>query len=156
MSPTNAKSNWEKRLNWWLRETIEIGNCTRDDLHEHLSPDRTAWLEYPCWSMANMTYKTDWAYLRHQRGIRSWQRLSRMTTYLVKLPVTEEGTTIGPESLKNEAAGYGSERAGDMAYGWLARAEGRSNLSKEEGRQKFLVSIDDCTGPIGLLSWLDT
>lgn len=40
-----------------------------------------------------------------------------MTAYLVKLPVTVEGITIGPESLKYEAAGYGSERAGDMAYG---------------------------------------
>lgn len=39
-----------------------------------------------------------------------------MTTYLVTLPVTVEGITFGPESLKNEAAGYGSERAGDMAY----------------------------------------
>lgn len=103
-----------------------------------------------------MTYMIDWAYRRHQRGIRSWQRLSRMTTYLVKLPVTVEGITFVPESLKNEAAGYGSERAGDMAYGWLARVEGRSNLSKEEGRQKFLVSIDDCTSSIDLLSWLDT
>ncbi len=79
-----------------------------------------------------------------------------MTTYLVKLPVTVEGITVGPENLKNEAAGYGLERAGDMAYGSLARAEGRSNLSKEEGRQKFLVSIGDYTSSIGLLSWLDT
>lgn len=31
-----------------------------------------------------------------------------------------------------------------------------SNLSKEEGKQKFLVSIDDCTSSIGLLSWRDT
>lgn len=40
-----------------------------------------------------------------------------MTTYLVKLPVMVEGTTFGPESLENKAAGYGLERAGDMAYG---------------------------------------
>lgn len=79
-----------------------------------------------------------------------------MTTYLVKLPVMVEGITFGPESLENEAAGYVLERAGDMAYGWLARAEGRSNLRKEEGRQTFLVSIDDWTSSIGLLLWRDT
>lgn len=40
-----------------------------------------------------------------------------MTTCLAKSPVMVEDITIGPESLKYEAAGYGSERAGDMAYG---------------------------------------
>lgn len=40
-----------------------------------------------------------------------------MTTCWVKLPVMVEGIAIGPESLENEAAGYGLERAGDRAYG---------------------------------------
>lgn len=39
-----------------------------------------------------------------------------MTTYLVKLPVMVEGIAAGPESLENEAAGYGLPRVGDMAY----------------------------------------
>lgn len=54
-----------------------------------------------------------------------------------------EGKAVGPESLENETAGYGLERAGDMAYGWLVREEGRSSLSKVEERRTCLVNTDD-------------
>lgn len=40
-----------------------------------------------------------------------------MSTCLVKLPVMVEEITVGPESLKYEAAGYVWEHAEDMAYG---------------------------------------
>lgn len=54
-----------------------------------------------------------------------------------------EGKSLGYESLKNETAGHGLERDVDMAYGWLAREEGRSSLSKVGERQTCLVNIDD-------------
>lgn len=36
-----------------MRGITETGNCTRDDLHEHLSPNRTVALADPCQRMVH-------------------------------------------------------------------------------------------------------
>ena len=41
------------------RKTIEIGHCTRDDLHMRLSPRRTVWMAPPFLPSANSSFESD-------------------------------------------------------------------------------------------------
>lgn len=132
-----------KRTSWvdnW--EITESGNCTRDDLHEHSSPDKTAWSGYPCWSKANIPCYTGWAYLRRRRCTRSLQSPAHTMTYSVRLLAMAANIAVDPENPGKVPVGCGKEHAEDMACGWPVQVEGRNSSTRVEESQTSRVNID--------------